>query len=56
MLDKLRATTIGLNRRFSDGNEPFQIIAYYDIEKVVAEKVEWAYQRMKQEGLISIDQ
>ena len=103
MLDKLRATTAGLNRRFPDGNDPFQImtrlleecgelaqqvnhfessgvkrekhgepdrarmakaimdvlrcvfqlIAYYDVEADVAEKLESAYQRLKQEDYIT---
>ena len=103
MLDKLRATTAGLNRRFPNGNDPFQImtrlleecgelaqqvnhfertgvkrekygepdrarmakeimdvlrcvfqlIAHYDVEADVAEKLESAYQRLKQEGYIT---
>jgi NTP pyrophosphatase (non-canonical NTP hydrolase) len=102
MLDQLRATAAGLNRRFPNGRDPFQImtrlleecgelaqqvnlfegtgvkrekygepdrarlakeimdvlrcvfqiIAHYHIEAEVAEQIERAFQRLRQEGFI----
>jgi NTP pyrophosphatase (non-canonical NTP hydrolase) len=34
----------------------FQIIAYYDIEREVAGRIEWAYERLREEGYIEGDE